>query len=103
MARNLARDVANSTQENVGELSITLRTEDDTSLAGRWFESAQPLRAAVVIVPGAGIPARFYHDLARHLASDGAAVLAFDYRGIGASRRGSIRRLRAGMDDWAKH
>jgi len=103
MARNLARDVANFTQESVGEVSITLRTDDDTSLAGTWFGSTQAPHVAVVIVPGAGIPARFYHGLARHLASDGAAVLAFDYRGIGASRDGSIRRLRAGMDDWAKH
>ena len=103
MASNLQPDVADFTQESVAEAPITLRTDDDASLAGTWFGSTQPAGVVVVMVPGAGIPARFYHGLARHIASEGAAVLAFDYRGIGASRHGSIRRLRAGMDDWAKH
>ena len=56
---------------------------------------------AIVIVCGAGIPARVYHRLACYLAERGAAVLTFDYRGIGASRGGSLRRMTSGMDDWA--
>ena len=46
-------------------------------------------------------PPEFYHRFARYLAARGAAVLSFDYRGIGASREGSLRNLKAGMDDWA--
>jgi predicted alpha/beta hydrolase len=42
-----------------------------------------------------------YIRLARYLAGRGAAVLTFDYRGIGESREGDLRGLTAGMDDWA--
>ena len=71
-----------------------------------WFEPArgQPTPStAVVIACGAGIPARFYYGLARYLAVRGAAVLTFDYRGIGTSRIGNLRGMAGGMDDWAFH
>jgi predicted alpha/beta hydrolase len=86
----------------VSERPVEFTADDGVRLAGLWFEPArgQP-STAVVIVCGAGIPARFYHGLARYLAERGAAVLTFDYRGIGASRAGSLRKLTSGMDDWA--
>jgi predicted alpha/beta hydrolase len=87
----------------IEEHRIELATGDGVTLAGLWLlpPSSAPPRAVVVVACGAGIPARFYHRLARHLATCGAAVLTFDYRGIGASRTGTLRRLAAGMDDWA--
>lgn len=88
----------------VNERPVAFMADDGVPLAGLWFEPARGERApltAVVIVCGAGIPARAYHRLARYLAERGAAVLTFDYRGIGASRAGSLRRMTSGMDDWA--
>jgi len=87
----------------VAERPATVRTADGARLVGTWFEPAHPrtASAAVLVVCGAGIPARFYEHFARYLAARGAAVLTFDYRGIGASREGSIRKLRSGMEDWA--
>jgi predicted alpha/beta hydrolase len=41
--------------------------------------------------------------MAQYLAARGAAVLTFDYRGIGASRKGTLRGFDAGMDVWAKY
>lgn len=84
------------------ERSTTFFAADGVQLGGTWFlpsESA-PVLATIVITCGGGIPARFYHRLARFLASRGAAVLTFDYRGIGASRQGSLRGMRAGVDTW---
>src|SRR5437868_10282490 len=85
------------------ERPAAFRTADGVRLAGTWFEPAlaRPASTAVLIVCGAGIPARYYEHFARYLAGRGAAVLAFDYRGIGASRDGSLRKLKAGMEDWA--
>lgn len=86
------------------ERPIEFTASDGERLAGTWFEPAldRPTPStAVVIVCGAGIPARVYYGLARYLAGRGAAVLTFDYRGIGASRAGSLRRMTSGMDDWA--
>jgi predicted alpha/beta hydrolase len=85
------------------ERPAILTADDGVTLSGRWHlppGNVAP-RAAVVVACGAGIPARFYLRLARHVADRGAAVLTFDYRGIGASRSGPLRRLASGMDDWA--
>jgi predicted alpha/beta hydrolase len=84
------------------ERPVAFPADDGVPLTGLWFEPARASpSAAIVIVCGAGIPARFYHRLARYLAERGAAVLTFDCRGIGASRSGSLRRMTSGMDDWA--
>jgi predicted alpha/beta hydrolase len=88
----------------IRERPVRFVTADRIHLSGTWFTLAKPLNApttVVVITCGAGIPAKFYRRFARYLAERGAAVLTFDYRGIGASREGSLRNLKAGMDDWA--
>ena len=88
----------------VDERPVEFTTDDGVRLRGMWVEPgrSQPTAAmAIVVVCGAGIPARFYCGLARYLADRGAAVLTFDYRGIATSRVGSLRRMASGMDDWA--
>jgi predicted alpha/beta hydrolase len=88
----------------VDERPLRFTTTDNVALNGVWFVPSNAERAplsAIVIACGAGIPARFYYRLARYLANAGAAVLTFDYRGIGASREGDLRKLKAGMDAWA--
>lgn len=88
----------------VDERPVEFTADDGVRLRGMWFEPARGQMTpstAVVIVCGAGIPARFYYGLARYLVVRGAAVLTFDYRGIGTSRVGSLRRMASGMDDWA--
>ena len=77
---------------------------DGTTLAGTWFlnGSGSVPRAVVVIAPGGGIRAASYRRLAEHLCRQGAAVLCFDYRGIGASRQGSLRGLDANMLIWGR-
>jgi hypothetical protein len=57
-------------------------------------------RPAVVLCAATGVAARYYGRYAAWLASHGLPVLTFDYRGIGASRYGSLRGLRATKHDW---
>jgi predicted alpha/beta hydrolase len=88
----------------VRQQPVRFMTADRVALSGTWFALATPTKpptTVIVVTCGAGIPARFYHRLARYLAERGAAVLTFDYRGIGGSREGPLRKLKAGMDDWA--
>jgi predicted alpha/beta hydrolase len=87
------------------EQTVAFTTSDGVRLGGTWFVPAPagsvPPKRAILIVCGAGIPAKYFSGLARYLAEHGAAVLTFDYRGIAASREGRLRELKAGMDDWA--
>jgi predicted alpha/beta hydrolase len=84
------------------ERTTTFSTADGVQLGGTWFLPLKgtPVLSAIVITCGGGIPARLYHRLARFLASRGAAVLTFDYRGIGESRQGSLRGMRTGVETW---
>lgn len=89
---------------SVEQRSVEFTADDGVSLVGTWFKPAGEQvvpSTTVLVVCGAGIPARFYYGLARYLAERGAAVLTFDYRGIGASRIGKLRKIKGGMDDWA--
>ncbi len=56
----------------------------------------------VVIGGATGVPHRYYHALSVWLAKNhGVNVLSFDYRGIGDSRRGSLRGSLADFRAWA--
>jgi predicted alpha/beta hydrolase len=83
------------------EDALSLRSGDGTPLAATAFEPESQPWAAVLIAPAMGIPAGYYARFARWLSQQGAAVLMFDYRGMGGSRFGKpLRGLKADLDDW---
>jgi predicted alpha/beta hydrolase len=58
---------------------------------------------ATLLIAGAmGVRQDFYEPLARFLAESGVHALTFDYRGMGASRDGGLRALRADLTTWAQ-
>ncbi|MBX3247997.1 MAG: alpha/beta fold hydrolase [Myxococcales bacterium] len=76
--------------------------DDGYVLRGRVFDAATARpRLRVLVSPGTGVPGRFYRHFAAWLASRGATVLTYDYRGIGESRRGSVRNTPHRYLDWA--
>lgn len=77
-------------------------TEDGTPIAARFYPPAEPVRGAVLVVPAMGVPQSFYGPLARWLAGEGFLVATFDYRGMGLSRRGSLRDVDADIRTWAE-
>jgi predicted alpha/beta hydrolase len=99
-------EMASSVGFSVGfnSLDATLVAADGYSLSGSWFLPNDICERfpVVVVACGAGIPARYYTQMARFLASKGMPVLTFDYRGIGASRRGSMKDIDAGVEIWAE-
>jgi predicted alpha/beta hydrolase len=78
-----------------------LMAQDGRHLAASWFEPEGAARAVAVISSAAGVPRGYYRAFAGWLAARGYAVLAYDYRGIGGSRRGALRDDTATMRDWA--
>ena len=81
----------------------TLRTADGATIAARIFAPDDAPRAGVLIVPAMGVVQPYYAAFASWLARRGMFVLTFDFRGMGLSRTGSLRGLRADIMDWARY
>lgn len=81
-----------------------ITTQDGERLALRRFRpegSAADARANVLILGAMGVRQDYYAPFARHLAAQGFAVTTFDYRGMGHSRRGSLRGFETDITTWA--
>jgi predicted alpha/beta hydrolase len=80
-----------------------LLAQDGRHLAATWFEppAGHSTRAVALISSATGVPRGYYRAFAQWLAQRGYAVMTYDYRGIGGSRRGSLRDEPASMRDWA--
>jgi len=73
---------------------------DGFELVGTFFEPAGRPRAAILCNSAFGVRRRFYRQLAEWLAARGAAVLTYDFRGVGDSRPFRLRGFRARMSEW---
>lgn len=80
----------------------TVAASDGYPLSAHTFGDAQAARAGVLVVPAMGVEQQYYAAFAHWLAERGLFVVTFDYRGIGHSRRGPLRRLQADVVTWAE-
>ncbi len=84
-------------------LAFSFHTTSGTPLAGVMFEPAAGKAVGSVLLAGAlAVPQRYYAAFAAWLASQGQRVMTFDPSGIGASRSGPLREVRADMLSWAR-
>jgi predicted alpha/beta hydrolase len=81
--------------------TLTLVAADGYRLGARLYQPARPV-GAVLIAPAMGVPQGYYQAFARWLCEQGHVVLTFDYRGMGESRRGPLRQLKADVFTWAR-
>lgn len=79
-----------------------IETRDGYSLAARSFGDSHQARAGVLIAPAMGVEQAYYEDFARWLAQQGYYVLSFDYRGMGHSRHGALRSVKANIRTWGE-
>lgn len=82
---------------------LDLKTHDGPPLAVYCHEPPEPSRpprAGLVIAPAMAVPQSFYAEFAAFLAGQGIRVWTFDYRGIGESWQGPMRRCTADISDW---
>jgi predicted alpha/beta hydrolase len=76
---------------------------DGFALAAELFLPPRRPKAAVLVAGAMAVRASFYAPFAEYIASQGAAALIVDYRGIGGSRPpGSLRHFHATFHDWAE-
>ncbi|MEM8795594.1 MAG: alpha/beta fold hydrolase [Pseudomonadota bacterium] len=71
-------------------------------ISGRLFKTTENPERAIVLHPATGVSQKFYSDFALWLAeARNAAVLTYDYRGMGMSRGDHpIRSVEIKMSDW---
>ncbi|MCB9622557.1 MAG: alpha/beta fold hydrolase [Sandaracinus sp.] len=81
--------------------TIALHARDGYELGGTLFSPTGAPRMRLLINGGTGVPSRFYRHYAKWLAEHGVTTLTYDYRGIGLSRRGSVRNTPHTYTDWA--
>lgn len=87
-------------------LEVEIRSKDGVILEGRYFKAESfggaPPTATIVVHAATMVPARFYAAFATYLAGEGFSVLIYDYRGVGWSRRGSLKGLNADIVTWGE-
>ncbi len=85
------------------QLSSTIRfaASDGWMLEGDIFQGTRPT-VAVLVSAGTGFPRRFYSEMARYLAQQGAIVLTYDYRGIGGSHADDVATSGIDYPDWGR-
>jgi len=86
--------------EDVIAEPVSISCRDEYRLAGHLWCTADRPKGVVIVNPATGVLARYYHRYARFLASEGFAVLTYDYRGIGGSRPARLGGCGIAWRDW---
>jgi predicted alpha/beta hydrolase len=109
-ARKTGEFVAEATLDDVFIDDISLPATDGYLLAATLFLPRGAKRNAVLINSATAVPRKIYRGFASYLAGRGCAVLTYDYRGTGGSRRKAaagrnrtkpLVGFKASMSDWA--
>jgi predicted alpha/beta hydrolase len=83
---------------------ITLTASDGYSLAATLYTPEQPAPGAtqfIVIGCATAVPRGFYKRFCEYAASRGVHAIVADYRGIGGSKRGSLKGFEMDYADWS--
>ena len=85
--------------------TLTMHCQDGYKLHAQFYPSQQsPAHALpVLLCPATGITSKFYHAFCEWLASQGYAVLCFDFRGIGQSLYGKLKDSKASIVQWGQY
>lgn len=81
---------------------LTFPALDGRVLAGSVYTPEGRPDAALVICSALGVPRLYYGRFAEFMAKRGVAVLTFDYRGVGGSLAGPLRKDPATLLDWGR-
>lgn len=79
---------------------ITITAADGYPLSALFSSPLRYVKGTIVISPAAGVKKEFYINFSRFLYQKGYAVLLYDYRGIGGSVRGNIRKSKISIHQW---
>ena len=83
---------------------LEIQCQDGYTLYARFYshQTAQAKSLPILICPATGITKQFYHAYAIWLAEQGHDVLVFDFRGIGESLAGPLKKSKASIVQWGQ-
>ena len=81
---------------------LRLPSKDGYLLTAYRFDPVVPATAVIVIASAMAVPQSFYVGFATFLAKQGFQVWTFDYRGIGESLQGSMRKVKTNLIEWVE-
>ena len=84
--------------------NLEIQCQDGYTLHARFYshQTAHAKSLPVLICPATGITKQFYHAYATWLAEQGHDVLVFDFRGIGDSLTGPLKKSKASIVQWGQ-
>lgn len=84
--------------------TLTIKCKDGYPLTARFYAANAASRKAlpILICPATGITAQFYHSFNVWLQAQGYDVLCFDFRGIGQSLNGPLKKSKASIVQWGQ-
>ena len=87
---------------NVKEEEFKVTTSDGLAIAATVFRPEKENGKAILMVPASGMKQTYYQNYFAFLARNGFTTVTFDYRGVGKSLAGNIRKFDAHMHDWGE-
>ena len=84
--------------------TLTVTCQDGYALAARFYaaDPSQQKPHPILICPATGIVQGFYHHFAVWLQQQGYDVMVFDFRGIGQSLHGPVKKSTASIVQWGQ-
>lgn len=91
-------------EASVEERNVEFPAHDGYTIAGTLYRRVEDYDPDDVLIfnGGGGLAVGRYRHFLRFLAGRGFPVLAYDYRGVGASRPARLRGFEAGLEDWTE-
>jgi len=90
-------------QASPGSFEVVFKTTDEVRLSGIQYLAKGRLKGNIVVAGATGVPQGFYRRFALYACERGFNVLTFDYRGIGKSKSGSLKKLDMSFLDWGRY
>ncbi len=81
---------------------MNLTCKDGYQLDAILFSPSTDAKAFIIFQGGTGVKKEFYSNFCNYLSEQGFYVLLYDYRGIGGSKHGSLKGMKANLIDVAQ-
>lgn len=92
----------NAPSAAIGIEPVSLTAADGYPIAATRFHAPASPRGHIVVAGATAVSQRFYRRFAEHASRNGFTTLTLDYRGIGGSKRGSLKGFEMHLLDWGR-